>query len=83
VPKVQVRDLDMYYEVHGRSDAEPLVLLHGFTGTGHETFERFLVQLGECYRLFVPDMRGHGRTVNPSSVILHSGQMNCPLPPTI
>jgi pimeloyl-ACP methyl ester carboxylesterase len=62
----------MYYEVHGRSDAEPLVLLHGFTATGPETFEPFLAQLGKTYRLFVPDMRGHGRTTNPSGVILHS-----------
>jgi pimeloyl-ACP methyl ester carboxylesterase len=72
VPKMRVRDLDMYYEIHGRSGAEPLVLLHGFTGTGNETFGSFLGQLGEDYRLFVPDMRGHGRTTNPRGEILHS-----------
>jgi pimeloyl-ACP methyl ester carboxylesterase len=72
MPRIRVRDLEMYYEAHGRSDAEPLVLLHGFTGTGYETFGAFFDQLGTYYRLFVPDMRGHGRTTNPSSEILHA-----------
>jgi pimeloyl-ACP methyl ester carboxylesterase len=70
MPKIRVRDLDMYYEIHGRSDAEPLVLLHGFTGTGHG-FDPFLGQLSEHYRLFVPDWRGHGRTTNPTGNIVH------------
>jgi pimeloyl-ACP methyl ester carboxylesterase len=70
--KIQVRDIEMYYEVHGNSDAEPLVLLHGFTATGRETFESFFDELGENYRLFVPDMRGHGRTTNPPGEIQHS-----------
>jgi pimeloyl-ACP methyl ester carboxylesterase len=26
--------IEMYYQLHGRADAEPLVLLHGFTGIG-------------------------------------------------
>lgn len=72
MPMIQVRDLDMYYETHGRSDAEPLVLLHGFTGTGQETFGPFINQLGESYRLIIPDWRGHGRTTNPSGNIVHS-----------
>ena len=72
MPKIMIRNLELYYEVHGRSDGEPLVLLHGFTATGIETFKPFLAQLGESYRLIVPDMRGHGRTTNPSGEILHA-----------
>jgi pimeloyl-ACP methyl ester carboxylesterase len=72
VPKIRVRELEMYYEIHGRSDAEPLVLLHGFTGTGEETFEPYFEKLGKYYRLFVPDLRGHGRTTNPSGEIHHA-----------
>lgn len=72
MPKIQVRDLEMYYEIHGRSDAEPLVLLHGFTGTGEETFEPYFDKLGKYFRLFVPDLRGHGRTTNPSGEIHHA-----------
>ena len=72
MPKVKVRDIDMFYEVHGRLDAEPLVLLHGFTATGYETYKHFLEGLGEHYRLFIPDMRGHGRTTNPGGEIHHA-----------
>jgi pimeloyl-ACP methyl ester carboxylesterase len=68
---IRVRDLDLHYEVRGPADAEPLVLLHGFTGTG-KTFDPFLGQLGERYRLIVPDWRGHGRTTNPSGKIVHA-----------
>lgn len=72
MPMAHVRDIDLYYEIHGRSNAEPLVLLHGFTGTGCETFESFFDQLGKYYRLFVPDWRGHGRTTNPRNKIEHA-----------
>lgn len=71
MPRVQIRDLDMYYEMHGHSDSEPLVLLHGFTGTG-QTFDAFVGQLSERYRLFIPDWRGHGRTTNPGGDIVHA-----------
>lgn len=71
MPQVQVRDLDMHYEIHGHSDAEPLVLLHGFTATG-QAFDPFIGQLSEHYRLYIPDWRGHGRTTNPAGNIVHA-----------
>ena len=71
MPMVRVRDLNMYYRNHGRPDGEPLVLLHNITSTGH-IFDPFLDQLGEKYRLIVPDWRGHGRTTNPGGNITHS-----------
>ena len=71
MPKIQVRDLEMYYEVHGRPDSEPLVLLHGFNGTG-QAFAPILNPLSEHYRLYIPDWRGHGRTINPTGTIIHS-----------
>jgi pimeloyl-ACP methyl ester carboxylesterase len=61
----------MHYELHGRPDAEPLVLLHGFTSAG-ESFDPFLAPLAERYRLIVPDWRGHGRTTNPADTIVHA-----------
>jgi pimeloyl-ACP methyl ester carboxylesterase len=71
MPKVRVRNLDLYYEIHGNPDGEPLVLLHGFLATG-KTFAPFLDRLGQNYRLFVPDWRGHGRTINPREEIVHA-----------
>jgi pimeloyl-ACP methyl ester carboxylesterase len=71
MPMIRVRDIDMHYEVHGRTEAEPLVLLHGFGGTG-QTFDPFLDQFSARYRLIVPDWRGHGRTTNPTDKIVHA-----------
>jgi pimeloyl-ACP methyl ester carboxylesterase len=58
-----VNDIEMYYEIRG--EGEPLLLLHGGSGVGANWELIFKVPpLG--YRLIVPDLRGHGRTTNPS-----------------
>jgi len=38
---------------------ETIVLLHGFTQTGH-SWEPTIAALGERYRALAPDLRGHG-----------------------
>jgi len=58
-----VNDIDMYYEIRG--DGEPLVLLHGGAGVG-SNWELIFKAPPEGYRLITPDLRGHGRTTNPS-----------------
>jgi 2-succinyl-6-hydroxy-2,4-cyclohexadiene-1-carboxylate synthase len=45
--------------VHG--SGRPLVLLHGFTGTG-AAWDELLDGLGAGHRLIVPDLPGHGST---------------------
>ena len=55
----------MYFEVHG--EGKPLVLLHGFTGCG-SNWEPFISDLAKEYQLIVPDLRGHGRSTNPSNL---------------
>ena len=58
-----INGMEMYYETRG--EGEPLVLLHGFTGSGADwglVFE----QPPKGYRLVIPDLRGHGRSTNPS-----------------
>jgi pimeloyl-ACP methyl ester carboxylesterase len=67
---VKIRDIRMHYQVYGRFDGEPLVLLHAFTATG-AMYDPLLDVLGERYRLYVPDLRGHGRTTNPQGEIRH------------
>jgi pimeloyl-ACP methyl ester carboxylesterase len=57
----------MFYEEHGRWEDLPLVLLHGFSGTG-AMWAGQLAAFGERYRLLVPDLRGHGRTDNPGGL---------------
>ncbi|MBJ6759941.1 alpha/beta hydrolase [Myxococcaceae bacterium JPH2] len=57
--------LRMHYTVMG--EGPPLLLLHGFTGVGADWAHVFdLEALSRQYRLIIPDLRGHGRSDNPS-----------------
>jgi pimeloyl-ACP methyl ester carboxylesterase len=67
VPYAAVNDLNMYYEEHGNPSGPPLVLLHGFMGTG-EVWRQQLEPFGARHRLIVPDGRGCGRTANPGGL---------------
>lgn len=53
----------MYYEVHGKG--VPLLVLHGFTGSG-AGLESLFKPLTATHQLIIPDLRGHGRSTNPS-----------------
>ncbi len=64
---VPINGATIYYEVHG--DGEPLLLLHGGGGAGVNwrlIFDFDAPPAG--YRLIVPDLRGHGRSTNPSGI---------------
>jgi len=63
-----VNGITMAYRDIG--DGPALVLLHGFTGTG-EVWNPFLEDLSAKYRLIIPDLRGHGRSPNPSGQFTH------------
>ena len=64
---IMIDGMRMYYEEHGKPGGPPLVLLHGFNGTG-AAWKRQLEAFGARYRLVVPDWRGHGRTDNPGGI---------------
>jgi len=55
--------MEMYYEIRG--EGEPLVLLHGGGGIG-ANWELIFKELPTGFRLVIPDLRGHGRSTNPS-----------------
>lgn len=59
-----INGMEMYYEVRG--EGEPLVLLHGFTGSGVD-WELIFKVPPMRFRLIIPDLRGHGRSTNPSN----------------
>src|SRR5919199_481900 len=63
MPFTQVRDLHLYYEIHG--DGEPLVLLNGALDTIESDWGQHLSALAARYRVLTYDHRGHGRTDNP------------------
>lgn len=62
---IEVDGGELYVEERGAG--EPLLLLHGLTGTGADFRHVFdLDALAEAHRVIVPDARGHGRSTNPS-----------------
>lgn len=52
------------YNVEQRGDGPPLLLLHGFTGSGR-SWETVLADLSAHYRVLTIDLPGHGDTVMP------------------
>ena len=63
MPTVSLNGFDMYYE--DRGEGRPLLLLHGGLGIGADWRYVFPTD-PEDYRVIVPDLRGHGRSTNPS-----------------
>ena len=58
-----INGFEMYYEAAGAG--EPLVLLHGGGGVG-ANWGLIFTEPPDGYRTIVPDLRGHGRSTNPS-----------------
>lgn len=60
----------MHYQVRGQG--APLLLLHGFFGSHRDWAHVFdLDDLGRSYQVIMPDLRGHGRSSNPSPTTTH------------
>jgi pimeloyl-ACP methyl ester carboxylesterase len=64
----EINGAKIYYEIHGQG--EPLLLLHGFNGSG-QAFKDYLESYAKLYRVILPDLRGHGRSTNPSGEFTH------------
>jgi pimeloyl-ACP methyl ester carboxylesterase len=63
-----VNGIEMYYETTGQG--APLVLLHGFNASG-QVWSRMVADFAKRYRVVVPDLRGHGRSTNPTGKFTH------------
>ena len=63
-----VNGIRMHYQRHGQGG--PLLLLHGFTGAGGD-WAPFVEPLSREHELIIPDLRGHGRSTNPSGTYTH------------
>jgi len=59
-----VNGIQMYYELQGQGT--PLVLLHNFTGCT-QFWQPFVADFGKEYQLVIADLRGHGRSTNPTN----------------
>ncbi|MBB3063607.1 alpha/beta fold hydrolase [Microbulbifer rhizosphaerae] len=60
--RAPVNGIDMYYEVHGRKDGVPLVLLHGGGSTIEVTFSKVIPIFARNRRVIAVEEQGHGRT---------------------
>jgi pimeloyl-ACP methyl ester carboxylesterase len=61
MPTIHADDIEIAYEATGEGPA--LVLLHGASTTGRASFAAQIPVLAESFELFLPDARGHGRTL--------------------
>ena len=64
-----VNGINMYYEVHGRRDGVPLVLLHGGGSTIEVTFTRVLPVFASSRRVIAVEEQGHGRTTDRNAPV--------------
>jgi pimeloyl-ACP methyl ester carboxylesterase len=62
MPKIQINDIEMYYEIHG--EGEPLVLIMGLR-RNLEWWYRQIPALSKHFRVIAFDNRGAGRTDQP------------------
>ncbi|WP_213423593.1 2-succinyl-6-hydroxy-2,4-cyclohexadiene-1-carboxylate synthase [Bhargavaea massiliensis] len=60
-----IRGIRVGFREAGNPDGEPLVLLHGFTGSS-ASWTVFADELG-AFRLIMPDLTGHGETEAPEA----------------
>lgn len=58
---IEIDGASIYYEIVGKQDALPLLLLHGGIGT-IEDFNSLVPSLGAQFRVIGIDSRGHGRS---------------------
>ena len=67
MPEFATETGKIFYEViepHGPSPAsQPLILLHNFMSTGRSAWGPLLDKLSVRYRLILPDLPGHGRSI--------------------
>lgn len=61
---IRSKDAVIYFEEHGAG--ETLILLPGLLGTIESDWRRFIPQFAAHFHVVAIDLRGHGRTNNPS-----------------
>ena len=59
---VTVGNHEFFVRELGDPDAEPLVLVHGWSFDGEMTYFRIMEHLARHFRVVVPDLRNHGKS---------------------
>lgn len=66
MPSVAVNGITLAYRTLGAEAAPPLVLLHGRTANRHD-WNGVIRRFAAVYRVYAPDLRGHGESAWPGS----------------
>jgi len=64
MPRAELKEVSIYYEISGRADA-PVLMLSSSLGTTGEMWKPQLEAFGRDYQVLRYDMRGHGRSSTP------------------
>jgi pimeloyl-ACP methyl ester carboxylesterase len=64
----ELNGIKMYYETYG--SGSPLILLHGFGGSS-ANWAPFISDLAKDFQVIAIDLRGHGRSTNPTKRFTH------------
>ncbi len=72
----EAQDFDLegtriHARIGGRSDAPPLLLIHGFPQT-HAMWQRVAQRLAPNFRMVLPDLRGYGDSAKPAGAHDHA-----------
>jgi len=62
MPKMQLNNIQLYYEVHG--EGQPLVFIHGL-GSSTRDWEFQVPEFSKTYKVITLDLRGHGQSDKP------------------
>jgi pimeloyl-ACP methyl ester carboxylesterase len=61
-----VNGVSIHYWIGGDPNGPPMLLWHGFLGTGYSWHRLMPLLVGAGYRVLVPDMRGYGDSDKPA-----------------
>lgn len=66
--RIDVSGVGIEFDVTGREDGRPVVLLHGFPDSGRLWRNQVPALADAGFRVIVPDLRGYGRSDKPEAV---------------
>ena len=60
--------MQLHYWIGGNPTGRPVLLWHGFLGTGHSWYKVMPLLAEASYSVLVPDMRGYGDSDKPAGI---------------
>ena len=67
---LKANGIELEYRIAGAG--EPLLLLHGFGSCIDDSWGEVLPELAKSHRVIAVNMRGHGRSTNPTGIFTHA-----------